>query len=156
MQHAVRLSAGMSSGAIAPIALVPLPDTAEVSSPLNASSRLHTACWEELAGSTGHPQMQTRSNWLRGDASYETVEKLWPSLIARREGGCRYASWSPALHSYLSLLLEATANKTMKTAKVKLKETQEFNVKNPSNTKGKNHGRQPARTSLYRVCVYNA
>ena len=49
---------------IAPIALVPLPDAAEVSCPLNASSRLHMACWEELAGSTGHPQMQTRSHWL--------------------------------------------------------------------------------------------
>ena len=103
MQHAVRLSAGMSSGAVTPIALVPLPDTAEVSCPLNASSRLHMACWEELAGSTGHPQMQTRSHWLRGDASYETVKELWPSLIARREGGRRYASWSPALHSCLSL-----------------------------------------------------
>ena len=50
-------------------------------------------------------------------------------------------------------LLEATANKTMKTVKIKLQETQEFNVENPSNAKGENHGRQPARTSLYRVCV---
>jgi len=53
------------------------------------------------------------------------------------------------------VVLEATANKTMKTTKIKLKETQGFNVENPSNAKGKNHGRQPARTSLYRVCVYN-
>ncbi|KAG2600016.1 hypothetical protein PVAP13_5KG657914 [Panicum virgatum] len=74
-----------------------------LSCPLNASSRLHMACWEELTGSTGHPQMQTRSHWLRGDASYETVKELWPSLIARREGDRRYASWSPALHSCLSL-----------------------------------------------------
>jgi len=44
----------------------------------------------------------------------------------------------------------------MKTAKIKLQETQGFNVENPSNAKGKNHGRQPARTSLYRVFVYNA
>ena len=29
-------------------------------------------------------------------------------------------------------------------------------MENPSNAKGKNHGRQPARTSLYRVFVYNA
>jgi len=56
----------------------------------------------------------------------------------------------------IPVLLEATANKTMKTAKIKLQETQGFNVENPSNAKGKNHGRQPTRTSLYRVCVYNA
>ena len=53
-------------------------------------------------------------------------------------------------------VLEATANKTMKTAKIKLQETQRFNVENPSNAKGKNHGRQPAITLLYRVFVYNA
>jgi len=34
-------------------------------------------------------------------------------------------------------LLEATANKTMKTVKIKLQETQGFNVENPSNAKGK-------------------
>ena len=55
---------------------------------------------------------------------------------------------------------EATANKTMKTTKIKLQETQKFNMeinmKNLSNAKGKNYGRQPASTSLYRVCVYNA
>jgi hypothetical protein len=31
-----------------------------------------------------------------------------------------------------------------------------FNVENPLNTRGKNHGRQPARTSLYRESGYNA
>jgi hypothetical protein len=29
-------------------------------------------------------------------------------------------------------------------------------VENPLNTRGKNHGRQPARTSLYRESGYNA
>jgi len=59
-------------------------------------------------------------------------------------------------HAAGAVLLEATANKMMKTTKIKLQETQGFNVENPFNAKGKNYGRQPARTSLYRMCVYNA
>jgi hypothetical protein len=31
-----------------------------------------------------------------------------------------------------------------------------FNVKTPLNMRGKNHGRQPVRTSLYRESGYNA
>jgi hypothetical protein len=33
---------------------------------------------------------------------------------------------------------------------IKHRETHRFNVENPFNTKGKNHERQPAKTSLYR------
>ena len=43
--------------------------------------------------------------------------------------------------------------KTTKNNEIKPQKTRGFNVENPSNAKGKNHGRQPARTSLYRVCV---
>ena len=53
-------------------------------------------------------------------------------------------------------MLEVTAKQTTKNRKTKPQEDTRFNVENPSNAKGKNHGRQPARTSLYRVFVYNA
>ena len=53
-------------------------------------------------------------------------------------------------------MLEATAKQTTKNRKIKLQEDTRFNVENPSNAKGKNYGRQPVRTLLYRVCVYNA
>lgn len=39
---------------------------------------------------------------------------------------------------------------------IKPQRTSRFNVENPPNTRGKNHGRQPARTSLCRELGYNA
>jgi hypothetical protein len=39
---------------------------------------------------------------------------------------------------------------------IKPQETRDLNLENPLNTRGKNHGRQPATTSLYRESGYNA
>jgi len=44
---------------------------------------------------------------------------------------------------------------TAKNNKIKPRETQGFNVENPSNAEGKNHGRQPSNLH-YIGCVYNA
>ena len=51
--------------------------------------------------------------------------------------------------------VRSDGEKMTKNRKIKPQKTRGFNVENSSNAKGKNHGRQPARTSLYRVFVYN-
>ena len=56
-------------------------------------------------------------------------------------------------HFFLLLSVRSDGEKTTKNRKIKPQKTRGFNVKNPSNAKGKNHRRQPARTLLYWVCV---
>ena len=45
---------------------------------------------------------------------------------------------------------------TAKNKKIKPQETRGFNVENPPNAEGKNHGRQPANLHYIGVSVYNA
>jgi len=82
-------------------------------------------------------------------------------LVKKKEVSCAFLKHKPGYLTTIPKLISAIivrsdGEKTTKNNEIKPQKTREFNVENPSNAKGKNYGRQPARPSLYRVCVYNA